>query len=380
MGKRADHPGVEIRPGGLRVFFRYQNKLHREPLRLPVTPANIKHAARLVSTINAQIRAGIFDYAATFPESKNVRHGSATMAQYVAAWRQLQTHLAPSTLKSYTSALRVLDRFAGCHPKEVTASKLGVAVLDHGFKTAKGRNNAISPLRGVFALIQRDGIIASNPADDLKFAKVQQGEPDPLTTDEIEAVLAWFRANRAPQVENYFEFAIFTGMRTSELLGLQWGDVDLRRGVARVHRVVVNGDDKATTKTARARDVELTDRALAALKRQKAHTFVGGGRIFDDPVTGKPFVDDKAPRLLWNACLKALGLRARVAYQTRHTWVTMALMAGANPVWVAAQAGHSVQMTLRTYGKWIMGADRGRELAKLNGEHPGNIRGNKGSN
>lgn len=383
MGKRSEFPGVEARPGGIRVFFRYQNRLCREPLRLPVTPANIKHAARLVATINAQVRAGIFDYAATFPDSVTATNGGVTVKDYVESYKRLQTHLAPSTLKSYTSALRLLDRFANCHPREVTASKLGMAILDHGFRSVKGRNNCISPLRGVFDLMVNDNIIASNPADALKYAKVQKGEPDPLTMEEVEDLLTWFRTNRSPQTLNYFEFAIFTGMRTSELLGLQWGDIDFRRGTAKVHRVVVNGEDKHTTKTARSRNVELMSRAIAALKRQKDHTFLTGGRIFDDPLTGKPYVDDKAPRLQWNAALKSLGMRERVAYQTRHTWVTMALMAGANPVWVAAQAGHSVQMTLQTYGKWISGADKGREMAKLessSGEHLGNIRGNSGSN
>ena len=101
----------------------------------------------------------------------------------------------------------------------------------------------------------------------------------------------------------------------------------------------------------------------AALVRQKAHTYLAGGVIFLDPITGRRYVDDKPPRMQWNAALKGLGMRHRVAYQTRHTFATLALMAGANPMWVSRQLGHStMQMTLSRYSRWIDQADQRREV------------------
>ena len=142
--------------------------------------------------------------------------------------------------------------------------------------------------------------------------------------------------------------------------------MDLRRRTIRVQRATVNGKAKAQTKTAKARDVDLTERAYAALIRQKAHTYLAGGVIFLDPITGRRYVDDKPPRMQWNAALKGLGMRHRVAYQTRHTFATLALMAGANPMWVSRQLGHStMQMTLSRYSRWIDQADQRREVGKL---------------
>ncbi len=46
--------------------------------------------------------------------------------------------------------------------------------------------------------------------------------------------------------------------------------------------------------------------------------------------------------------------------------MTLALQAGADPVWVAKQHGHSLTVMMRDYAKWIPGADRGRNLAVLN--------------
>jgi integrase len=187
--------------------------------------------------------------------------------------------------------------------------------------------------------------------------------------------LSWLTKKRDPQTVNYFEFAFFSGLRTSELVSLEWGDIDQRSGIARVQRARVLGNNK-TTKTAKARSVELTQRALVALDRQCAYTHRAQDTVFQDPITSRPYVNDKPPRLQWNAALKALGIRHRTAYQTRHTFATLALMAGANPMWVARQLGHStMQMTLTRYSRWIDKADQGRELAKLNdatgGEHCG---------
>eukprot|EP00456_Euglypha_rotunda_P032427 TRINITY_DN2512_c0_g5_i1.p1 TRINITY_DN2512_c0_g5~~TRINITY_DN2512_c0_g5_i1.p1 ORF type:complete len:270 (-),score=41.64 TRINITY_DN2512_c0_g5_i1:121-930(-) len=257
------------------------------------------------------------------------------------------------------------------HPGTVTASKLGLAFEEHGFRTAKGRNNAITPIRSLFELAVKDRLIQSNPAEELKFAKVQDPEPDPLTPEESDEVLGWLRENRDMQALNYFEFALWSGLRTSELLGLEWIDIDWRAKTARVRRAVVNGKEKAKTKTAKVREVELADRAIAALKRQRAYSQLAGGRIFLDPLTGRPYVDDKPPRLMWTAALREIGLRHRAAYQTRHTYATMCLMRGANAMWVSKQLGHaSLQMTLKVYSRWLPKADQGRELAKINAPEP----------
>jgi integrase len=58
-------------------------------------------------------------------------------------------------------------------------------------------------------------------------------------------------------------------------------------------------------------------------------------------------------------------IRPRPAKNTRHTYATVMLMANAKPSWAAAQLGHSLDVFLKKYAKWIPGADRGEELAKV---------------
>ena len=64
--------------------------------------------------------------------------------------------------------------------------------------------------------------------------------------------------------------------------------------------------------------------------------------------------------------IKKLGIRYRVPYQARHTFATLNLMAGANPMWVSQQMGHAnMQMLLEVYAKWIAGADKQKEKQKI---------------
>ncbi len=194
---------------------------------------------------------------------------------------------------------------------------------------------------------------------------MQKQPPDPLTAEEVDQVLAHMDKYN-PQIVNAFEFALFTGMRPSELISLQWGDIDFQAGLARVQRARTFGEEHET-KTFSVRDVELNSRAIDALRRQKQHTFLKGKYIFENPVTGLRYSEERPLREnYWNPTLKALGIRERVFYQTRHTYATMALMSGNNPMWVSKQLGHTnMTMLLTVYGKWINGADKASERNKI---------------
>ena len=136
--------------------------------------------------------------------------------------------------------------------------------------------------------------------------------------------------------------------------------------LARVKRARTFGEEHET-KTFKVRDVELNSRAKAALTRQKPFTFFKDGYVFENPVTGARYGAERPLRRnYWHPTLKALGLRERNFYQTRHTFATLNLMAGANPMWVAKQLGHAnMQMVLIVYAKWIDGADKSSERKKI---------------
>ena len=104
------------------------------------------------------------------------------------------------------------------------------------------------------------------------------------------------------------------------------------------------------------------------LKRPTASCGGPDAVIFCSP-EGKRWLSERRLReAFFKPCLRALGIRQRKAYNTRHTYATVALMAGVNPSYIARQLGHAnTAMLFKHYAKWIDGADSGLEAAKMNG-------------
>lgn len=386
MGRKSRWPGVEAHGDTLRIWFHYNGERVREQLELRPTPANKDIAAKWRAKIVSEIEHETFSYAVHFPNSPRAKADRRSFKAVGEAWLELQHELAKSTRDAYRKILRGywIPKLGTKAFAAVTPGDVKRAIKEAGFKSGKTRNNAVSVAKLVFAygIGERLRDRGDDPTTDIEFLQVQPEDPDPFTEDEAQRILEWLRTKADPQHFHYFAFAFATGMRTSELLDLRWGEIDTAARTARVDSAYVAREVKASTKTYRRRDVELTAAALAALAGQKAHTFLKHDHVFLDPLTGAPYVGDKPPRLVMERALKALEIRHRPAYNTRHTFATVALMHGANPAWVAKQLGHSsVTMTFKHYAKWISGADRGRELAKIDeafGAMLGAKRGNPG--
>jgi integrase len=167
------------------------------------------------------------------------------------------------------------------------------------------------------------------------------------------------------QGRNFIQFAFWTGMRTSELVALNWGDIDFVRGVVKVTRAITQKSKEAEgTKTAAGRrEIKLLQPALEALQLQKQHTWLKGEEIFQNPQSCIRWTGDQAIRkTLWAWALKRGGVRYRKPYQTRHTYASMMLSAGEHPMWVAKQMGHKDwTMIARVYGRWMPDADLGAD-------------------
>ena len=78
-------------------------------------------------------------------------------------------------------------------------------------------------------------------------------------------------AARGDRLEALYLFAIHTGLRRSEILGLKWTDVDLEAGVLSVQRSLdTNGTFNPPKRNKSRRTVKLTDQAIEALKSHRA--------------------------------------------------------------------------------------------------------------
>jgi integrase len=365
--------GVEPLATSIRFSFTLNGEPVRETLNWAPTTANVKRANILARDLRAAISNGSFRWEDYFPDSKRAPKatGAQTFSQFCALFLASITDKSANTRSQYRSALAWWTRQLGADTPmaELKHSRLKALWGATPWASWKLANNYLIPLRGVFALAVGDGLLPKSPLEGItnKERPPEANEPpDPFTDEEERLILGRMTEFCPAQVVNYFDFAFATGMRPEELIELRWSDVDLRKGVARLTRAKSLGEVR-NPKNKRFRDVDLNTRARAALARQRLFTALAGDdpTIFSNPVTGSPWNDTAAQRdTYWKPVVRALGIRYRVPYNTRHTRASRMLMAGCKPGWCAAQLGHSLEMFYRVYAKWIEGADQGSELAK----------------
>lgn len=381
---RKEASGVEKRPNSIRVRVPLSDgTVIRETVTvdgspLPPTPANLKYAARLVTDIRRLDLLGALNLAEFFPHhAKPTQAASLTLGALLDDWLKSKGTLSKASKSQYTSAVRFWKALLGedTPVESLTYKKLAARIGGHPWPSAKTHNNYLIALRGAFDLEYRGENALKNPAAGLKNIKVLKRLPDPLTPDERDKVMQDMRKHYPPQVVAYFLWQFHTGMRPEETIALRWSDLDMGRKVVRVQRVrTFRGSERDGTKTNQVRDVDLTPGALEALQIMRPITSMlrrddesgEAPDIFQHPVTKRPWHDERSQRdTYWRPTLKRCGIRWRSAYSTRHTFATIALMAGIVPAYIAGQLGHSVQMLLERYARWIPGADNGAAKAAL---------------
>jgi len=355
MGDRGIRPGA----GYIDIDYTFQGQRRRERLPWRATPRNVAKARLLKAELEeAQTPLDLFRvYARSHPESRF--HRGDLIEHLLVAWLEQQTGLAPSTRRDYLNSVEhfLVPAFGHLHIQELRWRHVRDFLAQHPDLTAKRRNNVLIPLRQVCARAVEDEQLPASPFTGRAIGgKKSEHRPDPFTPAEVAVLLPAC----PPQLATLVQFACWSGLRTGELIGLEWGDVDWVQGFLRVRHNVAGGVLKGPKTEAGVRDVLLLPAAREALTRQKAHTFLAGGRVFHDPVTGLPWLNDTAIRKRWMPAMKRSGVRYRRPYSTRDTYASTLLSAGEDPAWVATQMGHRDFFVLRrSYAAWIDAVGKG---------------------
>lgn len=381
-----------VRPGSassIEIDFYYAGRRCKERLKLKPTPANLRRAANHRAAILLAIDEGTFDYAITFPDSKNAQRFSqplraGTLQEYLESWiESKEKTIKVSTAIGYRKAISgVIVPAIGSTPL-LELKRPAIRSMCQAMTASNKRiGNVLSVLRTALNDAVADEIIEANPIAGWTYKKneppKERDDVDPFSQEEQARILSKAKG----QARNFIQFAFWTGLRTSELIGLMWQDIDEEREEFRVRRAITQGSKFAeTTKTARAnRTVKILAPAMAALLDQKQYTALAGEFVFHNPRTDEPWAGDAPVRkTLWMPILRTAKVRYRRPYQTRHTYASMMLSAGEHPMWVAQQMGHSDWgMIRRIYGRWMPDAapDAGRKaeaLFKTGGQHLVNI-------
>lgn len=376
MGRGRKGSRVEPLKTCIRVRFMFMGERIYETVKLEPTPRNVKVMEQHMLKVERAIEGGMFTFAEFFPSSPRVAAESekrpASFREYVDEHLKAVTGEA-STMENYIGDLKNFwsEHLGGKALSEIVQSDVSKAIAAKKKAGVSGKriNNMLVPMRALFAAAKADRVIEHNPMDGIKSQKHQSPQPDPFTKDEMEAIIAHMWDHCPPLAAAYYAGAFRTGMRPSEQIVVGWPGMDWNMQTLRIDSARVRHQKKAT-KTHSVRDIELTEPALEVMKFMKQHTFMKDrfGPIFENPLTGRPFVDEATQRDQWfYPTLIRLGIRVRGAKQTRHTYATTALMAGTNPNYIAKQLGHAnAKMVYEVYSKWIEGADKGAQRRIMN--------------
>lgn len=373
MGRRATG-SVFTRGESIRVQFQWQGKRVSETLYglSALRPKDLQTAERILADIVQRIGNGTFDYATTFPDSPRAavaQSGIRTLGEALDAFMlNAGQTLAARTLAQYRNACEEWREILGTDlvlakaiPSEIEAKIFGTA-----WSSAARFNNALIPLRGAVRAARKDNPSLPDLLEGVANMSKDEGDPDPLTPAETAKVLAHVRETYPLQVWAWYSFAFATGLRPSEQAVLLHSDIVGER--AHISKAQdMDGTVKAT-KTKGKRVVDLAPLALEAVK-VSASWKNDGGEIFQNPWSGQPWRGNKSQHEnVWTPTLKALGIAARRAYCTRHTFATTLLAHGARVAYVSSQMGHtSPSMVEKTYARWLPDGDGGHSRAVLVG-------------
>lgn len=160
-------------------------------------------------------------------------------------WEESDEH-PPSTVATYTAAMKWIRAELGMlRLVECTTGKLDKGVRriadSHGETTAK---QARTVLRHIFADAVRLDALGTNPALGVATIKPQAGDVRAMTPDDVKALRnaarQWeatphksFRPYRRDILDS-IDVMLGTGVRTGELLGIRWQDIDLDAAVPTV--------------------------------------------------------------------------------------------------------------------------------------------------
>ena len=379
----AKHKGVEIHGNSIRIVFMWKRRRCRETLGLPVTKANIKHAAQLRAAVLHAIKTGTFDYVQHFPESRQAGNYSTNRDErlhvLLARYKPLKAvDITEETERRYGMALDICiellgkDRLASVMmPEDI--QNLRVTLITT--RTTSTVNHYLAVLAGFLGWCEANGYCRPGLASACTRFEMTDRDPDPLTKTELAELLN--KGCLHPMDRAAVTLAVYTGLRPGELGALAREDIDLTKGQIHVNRAITSKGAFKLPKTGKRRTVLLFPPALEAcrvllaidhgIEPQTITVQLNRHESLQETVTPliSPVVQARKKHVnpwfipsSWNSKWANLQRRAKIRprrpYQTRHTYACWCLVARGNLAFIAKQMGHKdFTMLVQVYAKWM---------------------------
>lgn len=263
---------------------------------------------------------------------------------------RIQRGDSPHTLRAYRKDLEEFFKFVRVEPEKVDPLQirgfLSEEILKGKSKTTVARK--LSTLRSFFSYLYSEGMIKFNPARVVLSVKTVKALPKFLTVDDA------FRVVEAPSEDRFtvqrdraiLEILYGSGIRVSELCGLNLDDIDLKEGLIKVRG-----------KGNKERIVPLGQKAKEALKKYLATRQIL--RIKKKLLADETplFINNRGRRIstrqvrrIVDRYAKTAGVLERIGPHTlRHTFASHLLMEGADLRVIQELLGHACLSTTQIY-------------------------------
>lgn len=248
------------------------------------------------------------------------------------------------TLRAYKKDLEIFSNFVESQPEKIEPIDVRGFIaeqINSGLnKTSAGRR--LAAVRSFFRFLHREGYIKSNPAKLVSTPKKPKMLPKFLTVDDVFSLIEkpegiGFMVARDKAI---LELLYSSGIRVSELSGLDMGDIDLREGLVKVkgkgkkERIVPVG-----SKAIEAIRSYLVERMLLKKKDKALFLNRNGSRI-----------TERSIRRIVVKYARMVLIDGRIGPHTlRHTFATHLLQAGADLRTIQELLGHSSLSTTQKY-------------------------------
>lgn len=260
-------------------------------------------------------------------------------------WKPSISRLRECTRVGYLSALRVhiLPRWENVDMESITVT--GIESWLDSFDKPGAARKAYAVFRAILRLAFKRGLTDNDVTRrELRLPRLRHYEPQVLSASEVRRLLKGFYGH---PLEAWLLVSVCAGLRRCESVGLEWADLDLRRGTVTVKRSVqwVAGHETVTepkTDLSR-RTVALPRFAVKRLAELRHGTKTGRlvGGLNANQVANH-----------YRSWCKRVKLPCVPPRNLRHTFGTLAIKAGTDISVVARQLGHSdIQTTARYYLK-----------------------------
>ncbi|MDQ1209361.1 integrase [Acinetobacter baylyi] len=364
---------IRERSGRLIADFRYMGIRCRETTNLEDNAYNRRVLKKRLEQLEAEIVLGTFDYEKYFPKSKRIDEFKQKKHQQIAVqtnvplfkdftqvwfsqkkieWRSSYQDKITIIMKNYLIPAFGNQVMSKIKKSDLLNFRASLAKVTHGKNQTSLKASRINQIMTPLRMILNDAAERyefESPYKNINNLKESKVEVHPFSLEQVQLILQTVRDDFKP----YYTIRFFTGMRTSEIDGLRWENVNLQRREIYVREALVNGQLGGTKTYGSNRTIQMSDRVFQAFLQQKSLNHGKSEFVFCNR-SGDPLDYRLVNRRVWHPLLRFLGFKTRPAYQTRHTAATLWLSAGENPEWIARQLGHSTtEMLFRVYSRYV---------------------------